>query len=222
VAWRHGWSLQLLLGRSRAVNRRPCLQLLHGCITLLARHLKSSREWKWPWEENLDPKELTKWIFKYKPPPHFWLNVHVVCSMGGEGGIFRETMVCELSCTTRTVFLCLSRRNAVTSKWKRGKSDEVVSQKWLCHTSAVAKCSWLLYPYTAFLDCWMSITASWFHHEAFVSVLPDWEKQQHPIHSLGGLAKAYPSSLFLLILKCYLIAWILMTFGNNCIHNRPT
>jgi len=27
-------------GGSRAVNRRPRLQLLHGCVTLLARHLK--------------------------------------------------------------------------------------------------------------------------------------------------------------------------------------
>ena len=35
-----GWPLQLLLGRSRAVNRKPRLQLLHGCVTLLARHLK--------------------------------------------------------------------------------------------------------------------------------------------------------------------------------------
>ena len=38
VAWHHGW---LLLGRSRAVNRKPRLQLLHGCVTLLARHLKA-------------------------------------------------------------------------------------------------------------------------------------------------------------------------------------
>ena len=40
VAWQHGWPLQLLLGCSRVVTRRPCLQLLHGCITLLAHHLK--------------------------------------------------------------------------------------------------------------------------------------------------------------------------------------
>ena len=34
-----GWPLQLLLGHSRVVNQRPHLQVLHSCVTLLARHL---------------------------------------------------------------------------------------------------------------------------------------------------------------------------------------
>ena len=32
--------------------------------------------------------------------------------------------------TTRTVFLFLSRKNAVTTGWKRGESDEIMSRKW--------------------------------------------------------------------------------------------
>ena len=99
VAWHHRCSLQLLLGRSRAVNWRPRLQLLRGCVTLLACHLTSipivlcqTPGWKgWIQVElvMLDPI-LLQWCCWKSPflarteqrPLRFWLATMLLCHFG--------------------------------------------------------------------------------------------------------------------------------------------